>query len=573
MYFDALTLAAVADEMETVLLGGRIQHICLPNQHSIALEIYHHGRRHHLLLSAHPQLTRVHLSTIKPSRGVDTETPLLLLLRKYVVGGRIVGIEQPALERILALSIAKGPFDRNIDDLSPEEEQQDHITRCEIIIETMERRANILLVGDDNIIMESMRHITPTMSRRPVQPREPYELPPAQQKRDPRQATSEGIHTLLTGNERNLARALVAAYRGLSPIAAREAVFRATGQTECTLAPDLPWATIADALRTLWKQPWQPCLVTDHTGPLAYAPYALTHHPSWAPLPTICTALDQFYTTHEQLGAHQQRRDHLRQQLLDTRERIDRQRRLIHEELEHAKERDRLRWEGEMIYGFLHTLTPGQSELDIEGQRITLDPKLTPIENAQARFHAYDKAKSAQAGLPTRLRTTELQLTGLDETLALLALAEGYGEIESIAREAIAQGYLRPEKNGKQPKPPRSSPLRIESSDGFTIYIGRSAGQNEIVTFKIATADDLWLHARDIPGAHVIIKSAGRIVPERTLREAGELAAYFSAGRTETGVDIIVTRRSLVRRIPNSPPGLVTYRAEQSLRVSPRKPT
>src|SRR5262245_27117218 len=201
MYFDALTLAAVADELRATILDGRIQRARLPSPLSVALEIYAQGRRRHLLLSAHPQWTRAHLCVAKPSRGVERDTPLLMLLRKYVVGGRITAVEQPALERVLILSIAKGPHARNIgaqlptgphesteapfapgeelgrgrapdvglsgeDELDPDEDEAlAEPLRCELIIEAMERRGNIVLVGDDNIIVESARHITPRMSR------------------------------------------------------------------------------------------------------------------------------------------------------------------------------------------------------------------------------------------------------------------------------------------------------------------------------------------------------------------------------------------------------------------------
>jgi predicted ribosome quality control (RQC) complex YloA/Tae2 family protein len=429
MYFDSLTLAAVADELRTSVLDGRIQRARLPSPLSVALEIYAHGRRQHLLLSAHPQWTRAHLCVAKPSRGVERDTPLLLLLRKYVVGGRIIAIEQPVLERVLILSIAKGPHTRNIglsdphpsapvpvatggeerlpspaaagegsgvrawDDDDSDSEQDEELAeplRCELIVEAMERRGNIVLVGDDNIILESARHITPRMSRRPVQPREPYELPPAQDKRDPRHATAEGIHALLdqAAATPTLARGLVAAYRGLSPLAAREVSFRATGRTDPPLAPDLPWEAIAAAVRDLWSAPWQPCLVFKAGEPAAFAPYTLTHLAPFEAEPATSAALELFYAARERLSSHEQRRDAVRQQLLEARERLDRQRRLLGVELERAQDLDRLRWEGEMIYGFLHALQPGQTALEVEGRTIALDPARTPAENAQERFHA-----------------------------------------------------------------------------------------------------------------------------------------------------------------------------------------
>jgi predicted ribosome quality control (RQC) complex YloA/Tae2 family protein len=614
MYFDALTLAAVADELEDTILGGRIQRVLLTTPLSVALEIYARGRRSHLLLSAHPQFTRVHLSATKPSRGVERDTPLLLLLRKYVVGGRIAEIEQPELERVLILSIVKGSQARNIanrqaadesdrsldadesglsdaeiDELedAPSDETNDgEIWRCELIIEAMERRGNIILVGDDNLIMESARHITPRMSHRPVQPRAPYELPPRQEKRDPRHATPEGMRALLDrptpdptaaparakkSAQPTLARALVTDYLGLSPLAARESVFRATGQADTLLMPDLPWAKLALAVRGLWNDDWQPCLAGDQASPHAYAPYLLTQLPDAAPIGSISAAIDAFYSAHEQLTAHNQRRESVRQQLLERRERIDHQRQGLSAELKRAGELDRLRWEGEMIYAFMHTLAPGQTALVVEERTITLDPTSTPVENAQERFRAYDKAKSAMAGVPERLRAVEARLAGLDETLALLDLAEGYDQIEGIAREAAEQEYIRAPARGRTPKPgKRLAPLRVESSDGFTIYVGRSAGQNEQVTFKIGASDDLWLHARGIPGAHVIIKTGGREVPETTLHEAAALAAYHSQSRAEPAVEIDIARRGLVRRIPNGPTGLVSYQAERTIRAAPQ---
>jgi predicted ribosome quality control (RQC) complex YloA/Tae2 family protein len=600
MYFDALTLAAVADELRDTILGGRVQRALLPSQLSVALEIYAGGRRHHLLLSAHPQFARVHLSAIRPSRGVEQETPLLLLLRKYVVGGRIVAVEQPELERVLLLSIVKGPQPRNTDaeedqDLEDEDWQaarddpaaesaipdskspDGEPMRCELVVEAMERLGNIVLVGDDNIIRACARHVTPRMSRRPVQPHEPYELPPRQDKRDPRRATPEGMRALLASAESKVARALVAAYRGVSPVAAREIAFRACGDAAATLTVDLPWAKLALAARGLWEADWRPCLVPGGPAPddeaRAFAPYLLTHMPGAAPIATTSAALEAIYGVRERLTSHQQRRASVRAQLLEAQARRERQRNGLATELKRAGELDRLRWEGEMIYAFMHTLAPGQLALDVEGRTIVLDPRLTPVENAQERFRAYDKAKGALAGVPERLQAVEAQLAGLDETLTLLELADGFEQIEGIAREAVEHGYIRvsPSARGR-PKGRRQAPLRVDSSDGYAIYVGRSAGQNEQVTFKLGTSDDFWLHARGIPGAHVIIKSGGREVPEQTLIEAAALAAYFSKARDESAVDVDISRRSLVRHIHGGPAGLVSYRAEQTVRVAPRSP-
>lgn len=235
----------------------------------IALELYAHHRRHYLLASAHPQHARVHLVARKPSRGVELPTPLLLLLRKYVQGGRLVALEQPALERLLLLSIVKDMRPRNHDvaeraEYNTEDTNADlaedtntsldppteaDLFRCELIIEPMERRSNILLVNDANVIMDSVKRVTPAMSQRVVLPQQPYVLPPAQDKRDPRSATAAGITAMLAAGppQTVLAKALVQTYRGVSPQAAREVAQRACGNAQITLSDALAVAETAAA--------------------------------------------------------------------------------------------------------------------------------------------------------------------------------------------------------------------------------------------------------------------------------------------------------------------------------------
>lgn len=589
MYFDTLTFNAVVDELRHAILGGRIQRVILPNELSVALEVYANRQRHHVLLSAHPQFARVHLSETRPSRGVQAESPLLLLLRKYILGGRIVALEQPDLERVMVLSIAKGALSRNVtdddemitDEEAPNEEvmeqeflSSDTLSRTELVIEVVERRSNIILVKDDNIILECVRHIAPAMSRRPLQPREPYELPPRQQKRDPRHATAEGlIEAHEQAQQDDLARLMVQTYRGVSPQLAREVVYRCLKQSKISLTPDLPWEQLATALQSIWNIPAEPCVAVGETGPVAFAPYILTHYDQVEPQAGISRAVERYYMSREHFSDHQQRRAALEEVLGEKRKRLQRQQSQLEGELERAKELEHLRWEGEMIFAFLHAIESQQTTLEVDGHTITLNPKNTPVEEAQARFKSYDKAKGALENVPERLQETEAMLAGLDELQALLSVAESFEQIEDISREAIELGYIHPPKGkNKTPKVRRQKPLRLISEDGYIIYAGRSVSQNEQVTFKLANPDDLWLHVQGIPGAHVIIKSDGQEVPERTLHEAASLAAYFSQARTDVAVDVDVSHRRLVRRVRRGPPGLVTYRAEQTLRVAPRGP-
>lgn len=585
MYFDALTLAAVRDELNTTILGGRVQRVLLPDSFSIGMEIYAHHQRHHLFASAHPRYARVHLVCGKLSRGMEQATPLLLLLRKYVLGGFIRAIEQPPLERVLILSIVKETRTCNQDDSALPDADDDTITSSplssEIIIEMMERRSNIILVDDTNVILESVKRVTPQMSYRAILPRHAYETPPAQQKLNPHTASANGVAEACAAEGGNLARGLVRGYLGVSPQAAREVVYRAGGgdqgqstgeqqQADWTAPPE----RVAACLRELFAAPWEPSLVMGEQGPRAYAPYPITHLGGAQPCHSISVALDTFYTAEHDVTAHHQRREAVQQQLTAAHERLQHQYRVLEMEQEKVHDLDRLRWEGEMIFAFLHTLSPGQRSLEVEGKEIVLDPNRSPSECAQQRFRAYEKAKSGALSVAERLQATRVQLDGVEQLAVLLELAHEREQIEQIAQEAEEQGYggggqqVKRDQQRRQPYA-RPKPLHRVSSDGFDMYIGRTARQNDDVTFRIGRPDDLWLHARGVPGAHVVVRCGGRDVPETTLREAAALAAYYSRARGEAAVDVVVCWRKHVRKGKGAPPGLVTYREGQTIRVAP----
>ena len=579
MNFDALTLSAVADELRGAIVGGRVQRVLLTSPLSIGMEVYHAGKRWQLVASADPRNARLHLITAKPTRGVERETPLTLLLRKYVRNGIISAIEQPPLERVLVLSIIKHPPVRKDDGLAtlePDDDDVDVEQRCELIFEVMGQRSNIVLVDDDNLILDAVKRIPAEGARRTIMPRDVYVAPARQlDRRDPRTVTAKGIAALLQAvdgpAEGDLGKAIIGAYAGVSPQQAREAIMRATGQPKAELSSDLPFEAIADALRGLWTEPFAPSLAYEDDQPIAFAPYHMTQYPTVQPVASISAALEAFYANSDQITAHAQRRDALRQRLLDVRERTQRQHDALDRELERAAALDRLRWEGEMIFGYLHTIEPGQTALQVEDATIKLDPQKTPVENAQARFREYDKAKGALAGVPERLAATDGQLRYIDETLTLLELADTYEGIAAIEREVQEQGLVKASGGKAQMRGPRGTPLRLQSSDGLTIFVGRSAGQNDDITFRLARPHDLWLHARDMPGAHVVVQTEDD-VPARTLEEAAGLAVYFSAARHSTSAEVIVTERRHVRKIPGGPPGLVSFRNEQTIRAVPVAP-
>lgn len=567
MYFDALTTAAVADELQSKILGGRVQEALLLDELSIGLEIYAQGRRHYLLASAHPQHDRVHLVEQKLRRGPDATSPLLLMLRKYVRGGRVADVQQPPFERILRLRLSHPEGDTTL------------------IVETMGRHANVILVNEAGEVMDAVKRVGPQMSRRTVLPGQAYAPPPPRSGLPPSDLTELGLRKLLTeAGEENpktkASRALVRGLQGTSPLLAREIVFRATGSAATRAADVSQIAPLLDAFRDLfahlWECCWEPCLAYEDGEIIAFAPYPLRQYSDCRPASGISAALADYFENLLGPDSYAAARRRAEQAIEKARRRVQRKHAALERSLPDTGRAGQLRLKGEMTLAYAHTVRPGQTELlalvdpNDPPLRIALDPQLTAVENAQRYFRRYDKAKSAARSIPSRLAQANMEMRYLDQLATDLSLASNRPEIAQVEEALIQDGFMPPRKKPAQ-KMPRSRPLSVESSDGFQIVAGRNSRQNEEVTFKRAAPNDLWLHARGVPGGHVIIKNGGRPVPERTLRQAAALAAYYSRNRHETYVDVAYLERRRVRRARGKHPGLVTYQSEQTIRVKPSK--
>jgi predicted ribosome quality control (RQC) complex YloA/Tae2 family protein len=560
MYFDALTAAAVAAELRAELLEGRVQDVLLLDRLSLSLEIYAHHRRHYLFASAHPQTARMHLMADRPRRGSDAVPPLLLLLRKYVRGARLVDVRQPPAERILHL-LFEGP--------------QGPTT---LVVETMGRYSNLMLIEEDGAVLDAMKRIGPGTNRyRVVLPSHAYMPPPPQAKLLPDQVTEYRLRQWLAQSppDQTVRQALVAGIAGISPLAAREIAFRALQDVDAPVASVQRITPLLEAHRSLTTEPPQPCVVYDEDDEvIAFAAYPLTHMRSWQPVDSMSAALVAYFG--QESAGYQKAKAPLLEAIASARERLARRRQKLAEERAAAGDPDLLKQMGEAILAYAYQIQPGQAELVAEwlpGQpplRVPLDPKLSPADNAQAYFRRYRKAQRTGQEIPVQLRQVETDQDYLDQLAQDLNMAESRPEIDAVAQALTQAAYLRPKR--KPLSSPAARPLRFTSPDGFIVWVGKNALQNDQVTFRRAAPDDLWLHARGVSGAHVIIQTQGQPVPERTLEWSAGLAAYYSRGRNDTQVEVDVVPRRQVYRLKGGRPGQVTYRHERSLSVVPRHP-
>lgn len=566
MYFDALTTSAVADELNARLVGGRVQQAVLIDDLTLGLEVYVPPQRHYLVLSAHPQWARVHLTAEKTRRGVEMHSPLLLLLRKHVRDARLTHISQPPHERILRLSF-----------VHPEH------GGTTLVMEVMGKHSNVILLDPNEVILECLKRVGADVNRyRTVQPRQAYVPPPAQPKLDPDQLSAGELRSLVesAGADRPLWRVLVDGLRGVSPLLGRELSFRAYGRADCTAGDADNVGPLLRACEALCcaatRAPWQPCVAHQAGEPSAFAPYLLTHLATYESVESISQAIERYIVAQTSRDPYAAAKRRVRTLIETARKQVERKRQSLERSLQPAEEIDRLRRSGEWILAYAQQLSPGQSRLQVTGWEsespleIALDPTKSPTENAQAYFDRYARAKNAAQEVPPLLNEVTLTEQYLQQLLTDLDLASTQPEIEDVHRALQEASHDKPT-DGRKPGP-RSRHLVVQSDDGFTILVGKNSRQNEEVTFKQAGADDVWLHVRGAPGAHVIIRCGNRPVTERTLHKAAQLAAYFSAARADAQVAVDYTRVRYVRRIKGAGPGMVTYRQEKTLYVSPQPP-
>lgn len=593
--FDTLTMAALADELAARTVDGRIQKVIQIGDAAIGIEIYAGQRRRMLIASAESRNPHLYLSSARVTADPDRVTPLLLLLRKYARGGWITGVEQPRLERIIRVSIAK-PFypdkhEEEADDI-PVAIQSDltpplsDLVHTHLIIELMGRHSNVIFTDDSGRILDVAKRVTSQMSRvRTVLPGQSYESPPPQTKQDPRSLTASSLAALITASspDADVAGLLVRSLAGFSPQMAREVVFRAFGETQWAAgavsleaAGDLA-GELASILSPLETGCWEPSGYLVDGLPVAFAANHLDHRQDAKEIryASISEAIERYLAACPggQPVRHAQRRAKLSLRIGNARERIAARLRSLVEEQERAERAAQWRIMGELIYTNIYRIEPGQRELESDGLLIPLDPARSPSENAQSYFERYRKAQSATANLPDLVGRTGAELAYLEQLEALANLAENIDEIEQLRREWEAydqerRGVATP-KTRREPAPKRPRPYR--EANGNLIYVGHNGRQNEFITFDIAGPDDLWLHARGLPGAHVVVHPVGPEVYD-TVEKAAALAAYYSSGQGATSVEVDITQRRHVRKVKGGQPGLVTYRDERTLRVRPLNP-
>ncbi len=573
MAFDGLVIHNLKKEFSDALIGGRINKIYQPEKDEIHLIIKNQRQSFRLLLSASASLPLVYL-TEKTKSNPMTAPNFCMLLRKYIMNGKILDITQPGLERILIFHI------EHVDEMG------DLCTK-KLIIEIMGKHSNIIFASQDGKIIDSIKHVSFQVSSvREVLPGRDYVLPPNQDKLSLFDLTKEDFcHHCLSKNI-SLEKALYTGLQGVSPVMARELIY--TSGLESTLSADSLlefeqeklYQAALDLKIKLENGKFAPAIVLHDGEAVEYASFPLMHygnvqHRNFA---SISSLLEEYYALKESTSRIRQKSSDLRRIVSTALERNLKKHDLQYRQLQDTEKREKYRIYGELLHTYGYNLEQGVKSLtclnyyDNKEITIPLDKDKSAMENASSYFNRYNKMKRTYEALSELILETRNQISHLESILTSLDMAVSETDLTEIKEELIDYGYMKRKgvKNAKKGKAEKGRPLHYISSDGFHMYVGKNNYQNEELTFKFANGKDMWFHAKGMAGSHVIVKlDMADELPDRTYEEAGRLAAYYSKGRQAPKVEIDYTQRRNLKKPPKANPGFVIYHTNWSLLIEP----
>ena len=589
MAFDGITVAGLCSELQDTIGGGRIYKIAQTDKNELVITIRppaeRGGGQLRLYLCADPSLPLVYLT--RTSRQAPLQAPAFcMLLRKHLQNGRIVSVTQPGLERILRFEVEH----RN--------EMGDLCTHY-LIVEIMGKHSNIIFLDDKDMIVDSIRHVSSLVSSvREVLPGRPYFIPDTQSKKDPLTETRQGFLSVLDNGNMDVAKLLLRSYTGFSTVAAQELAHRADltqDRSAALLSPEEKESLLGQFEKLILQineKKFTPVMYCRQgeghsTGaPAEFSLIQLSHYADCIEVPyeSPSALLEDFYARKNVYTRIRQRSADLRHIVQTILERDVHKYDLQCRQIKDTEKRDKYKVYGELLNAYGYSVPAGAKSCELDnyytGQKITvpLDPTLTPQQNAQKYFDRYARMKRTNEALTRLTAEVSAEIEHLRSIQNALEFSTTDGDLSQIRREMEESGFLRRKYTGSKnlrgeskkgrSRTPQSKPLHYISSDGYDLYVGKNNTQNDEITFHMADGRDIWFHANDMPGSHVILRSGGRTmdeIPDRVFEEAASLAAYYSSGREQGKVEIDYLERRNVKKPSGAAPGFVVYYTNYSI--------
>ena len=576
MALDGAFLRHIKQELEGQLLGSRVDKVYQPNREELLIAFRSREAACKVLFSARANSARVHFTTI-PLENPKQPPMLCMLLRKKLLGAKVVAIRQPELERLLHFD-----FD-SINELG------DHVTLT-LTMEVMGRYSNIILSDEEGKIIDALKRVDAEMSsQRLVLPGLTYRLPPPQSKLCPLSTVSqqvvEGLKALPRDME--LSKGYLAVLQGVSPIVCRELAYRVGRGRELTVKTmdeeqlfraGFFYQQMRDAVEEVSGKPYM--AVNLQGKPMDFSFLEIHQYGTAAVVKeaeSFSQLLDDFYRERDKQERMRVREQDLLKLLSTHSERLSRKIGVQRGELEQCADRDGLRVAGDLISANMYQLEKGAQSADLANfyeedaplVHIKLDPALTPSQNAQKYYKEYRKAKTAEEKLTEQISLAEQELEYLETVLDALARAETERDLSEIRAELQEQGYLRKLRSKKEKPAAVSAPMKFTTSDGFTVLVGRNNRQNDKLTLKTANNNDIWFHTKNIPGSHTVLVTEGKSPTETAMTEAAQLAALHSRAKDSAQVPVDYTQIRNVSKPVGAKPGMVIYVNYKTIYVTP----
>ena len=578
MALDGITTSAIVSELKAALLGGRIDKIHQPLADEIRMSIRGLGSgAKKIIISANSAHPRIHLT--ESSRENPMAAPLFcMVMRKHIAGGKIIDIVQPNFERIIILRIESA-------------NEMGDITTKNLILEIMGKHSNLILTDETGKILDSIKRVTHEKSSvREVLPGKEYVFPPSQDKKNPLLAEqADFLFSLHLQEGRRLQEFLYQTYTGISPVMAGEICTRAgldasDSCQETTLEnSERLFAAFEKTMQEVKAADFCPAIYyqKENNRIVDFAVLKMQQFQGLAakPLPSVSALLEGFYQERDNAAHIRQKAQDMRKLVTNHIERCVKKKEIQLKTRRETKGMDLWKKKGELLTANIYAVPQGVTtfktidyyEESMPEIEIAIDPAKTPAENAQKYFAKYNKAKRTLAALEIQEKQNNEELAYLESVLNALENAKEDADLSEIRTELAESGFIRRQAQKKgQPKPKRAKPLRYISSDGYEILVGKSNLQNDELTLRTAEPTDLWMHTKDIPGSHVIIRTNGQSeLPEATMEEAANLAAFYSKAKNSSMVPVDYTQRKNIKKPNGAKPGMVIYLTNKTIYITP----
>ena len=579
MALDGFSISNIIYELKNTIIGGRVDKIYQPEKDEIVLQIRNKGNAYKLLLTANASSPRLHFSNIQKENPINA--PLFcMVLRKHLASGKIVDITQPNFERIVNIQV------ESINELG------DYSIKT-LIFEIMGKHSNIILIDDKNTILESIKHISfDKSSVREVLPSKTYVLPPSQDKKDPLKTNfDEFLYIIKNSIPTKIQQLIYKSYNGISPVLSSEICHNADIDPSKNIE-ELSNNQINDLYNSLnnivmlnTQKQFNPQIIYNENESIldfTVFDFNMFKHLNKKYFSSISELLEFFYKSKDLTYRLNQKSQDLKRLISQNIERCVKKKDIQQKTLKDIENRDTLKLYGELITSNIYAIKKGMTKVKLnnfysenfEEIEIRLDPNLTPAENAQKYFKKYNKEKRTFIALQDQIKQNNEELLYLESVLSSVSSCTDEYDIKEIRAELSEQGFLKRQKNSKnnkQKSSKRAKPLHYISSDGFHIYVGKNNTQNDELTLRFSKPLDMWFHTKDIAGSHVIVVSEGKEIPNSTLNEAANLAAYYSKATNSSLVPVDYTPKKFIKKPNGAKPGMVIYETNKTAYITPNE--